>query len=128
MIYLLDTHILLWAAQGSSKLPAAARHLIENPSNQLWFSAASIWEVAIKAGMGRQDFQVNPSVFRTGLLTNGYSELAISGQHSVDVGRLPALHSDPFDRMLIAQANAEGIILVTADSKILAYQGNILAV
>lgn len=128
MKYLLDTHLLLWASINSDKLSQAARVIIENQQNELIFSAASIWEIAIKSQLGRPDFQVKASLFRTGLLSNGYQEMNISGIHSIEAGRLPLIHADPFDRMLIAQANSEGINLLTSDQQISAYSGNIILV
>jgi PIN domain nuclease of toxin-antitoxin system len=126
--YLLDTHLLLWASLNSNKLSQVARVIMNNKDNELIFSAASIWEIAIKSQLGRPDFQVNASVFRTGLVSNGYLEMDITGVHGVEAGRLPAIHSDPFDRMLVAQANTEGVILLTADQQISSYVGNIILV
>lgn len=126
MKLLLDTHLLLWAAAGSG-LSAAAAALIEDPETDLVFSAASLWEVAIKSGLGRADFAVDAGVFRRALLESGYEELAITGAHAAAVAALPDLHKDPFDRMLIAQAMVEGITLVTADQAVLAYPGPILS-
>ena len=127
MKLLLDTHLLLWAASGSEKLPAEARDLILEPAAEPVASAASLWEVAIKAGLGRADFRVDPHLLRRGLLDNGYAELPVSGAHAVEAGLLPPLHRDPFDRMLIAQARVEGILLLTADSMLARYPGPIRA-
>lgn len=126
MKLLLDTHVLLWAAAGSGLSPAALK-LIEDPDNELMFSAASLWEVAIKAGLGRADFDLDAGVFRRALLESGYQELAITGAHAAAVAGLPDLHRDPFDRMLVAQAMAEGVTLLTADRAVLAYPGPILS-
>ncbi|MEE4203162.1 MAG: type II toxin-antitoxin system VapC family toxin [Halieaceae bacterium] len=115
MKLLLDTQILLWAAAEPHKLGKRAREYLTNTSHSLFFSAASIWEVAIKRALGRDDFRVDPALLRHGLIENGYSELSISGRHAVEVGLLPPLHKDPFDRMLLAQASAEGLLLLTAD-------------
>ena len=123
MKLLLDTHLLLWAAIEPDKLPPDARKLIKNEENELLFSAASVLEVAIKRGLGRQDFQLDPRVLRQGLLDNSYSELAVSSAHAVAVDGLAALHKDPFDRILIAQALVEGITLVTADPLLVQYGG-----
>lgn len=109
MKLLLDTHLILWAASGSLDLPSSAQALICDPANELHFSAASIWEVAIKAGLGRPDFKADPNLLRRGLLDNGYHELAINSAHAAAVSRLPAIHKDPFDRMLVAQATVEGV-------------------
>ncbi len=123
MKILLDTHLLLWAAGQPDLLPAAARRWIDNPANELLFSPASIWEVAIKRGLGRSDFQADPRLLRRGLLDNGYSELPILSDHVVAIDSLPPIHKDPFDRLLVAQATAEGIMLLTADSVVAQYPG-----
>jgi PIN domain nuclease of toxin-antitoxin system len=122
---LLDTHLLLWAAGQPEQLSAAARALIENPSHELVFSAASLWEVAIKRGLGRNDFRVDPRLLRRGLLDNGYVELPITSEHAVTVDGLPTLHKDPFDRILVAQSLVEGMLLVTADPIVAQYSGSI---
>jgi len=123
---LLDTHILLRAARGVD-LGAGLRRLLEDPANRLVFSAASIWEIAIKSGLGRPDFDVPSGVFRRGLLEAGYEELPVTGAHAAALQGLPALHRDPFDRILVAQAMVESLTLLTADRTILAYPGPILA-
>ena len=125
MNVLLDTHVLLWAAGVQARLPQEARDLIEDPDTELVFSAASLWEVAIKSGLGRDDFRVDARLLRRGLLENGYTELAVTGSHAVAVDSLPPLHKDPFDRILVAQAQVEGIILLTADSAVASYGGSI---
>jgi PIN domain nuclease of toxin-antitoxin system len=122
---LLDTHLLLWAAGEPEKLPPLARALIESPDAQLCFSAASLWEVAIKAALGRDDFKADAQRLRRGLLNNNWSEIAITSEHAVATSLLPDLHKDPFDRMLIAQAKVEGIELVTSDSVVARYPGTI---
>lgn len=123
MKLLLDTHLLLWAAGVPERLSPAARQLLEDPDHVLLFSAASLWEVTIKRGLGRTDFQVDARVLRRGLLDNGYQELAILGAHAVAVDSLPPLHKDPFDRLLVAQATVEGIMLLTADTVVAQYPG-----
>ena len=125
MSYLLDTQILLWAAAGSDRLTSAARRLIGDPANTLVFSAASLWEIAIKSGLGRDDVQVDAKRLRTGLRDNGYVELPVTGAHAAAVADLPPLHRDPFDRLLIAQARIEGLELVTADRIVAQYGGSI---
>ena len=125
MNLLLDTHILLWAAAEPQKLPGQAIELLENPVNPLYFSAASIWEVVIKNGLGRADFHVDPHLLRRGLLDNGYLELPISSQHTLAVSHLPYIHKDPFDRILVAQAESEGFLLLTADDIVAKYPGPI---
>ncbi len=128
MRLLLDTHLLLWAAAEPERLPVAAAALIEDEGNVLIFSAASLWEVAIKAGLGRADFAVDAGVLRRGLVDNGYEELAVTGAHAAAVAALPPLHRDPFDRMLVAQALVEGVGLVTADAGLAGYPGAVRVV
>lgn len=128
MKLLLDTHLLLWAAGHPNRLSATARSLIENPENELLFSVASIWEVVIKRGLGRSDFQADPRLLRRGLLDNGYGELPILSDHVVAIDSLPGIHKDPFDRVLVAQASVEGITLLTTDSLLAQYPGPIRAV
>ena len=123
MKFLLDTQILLWAAGQPERLSVAARKLLEDPRSELLFSAASLWEIAIKRSLGREDFRVEPRLLRRSLLDNGYAELPITSQHAVDIDNLPLLHKDPFDRLLLAQAVGEGITLVTADAQLARYPG-----
>jgi PIN domain nuclease of toxin-antitoxin system len=125
MKLLLDTHLLLWAASSPEKLSADALELIEDVQNDLYFSPASLWEVAIKNSLGRADFQVDMRLLRRGLLDNGYIELPIISEHAVFLANLPPLHKDPFDRLLVAQATVEGITLLTADSVVAEYPGAI---
>jgi PIN domain nuclease of toxin-antitoxin system len=101
---LLDTQLLLWAAGQPERLPVGARTAIDDARNQLMFSAASLWEVAIKSGLGRADFRADARLLRRGLLDNGYDELAITSEHAVAIANLPPIHKDPFDRMLVAQS------------------------
>ena len=125
MKLLLDTHLLLWAADEPDRLSAEARSLIESPNNELLFSAASLWEVAIKRGLGRHHFKVDARLLRRGLLDNGYRELPIISDHLVAIESLPTLHKDPFDRVLVAQAIVEGVTLLTIDSLVAQYPGPI---
>ena len=128
MKLLLDTHLLLWAASGNRRLTARALERLEDPDAELLFSAASIWEVGIKSGLGKPDFEVDPNVLRRELLDNGYEELAVTGAHGAHVASLPAIHKDPFDRMLVAQAQLEGVTLLTIDPNIVRYPGPIESV
>lgn len=123
MKLLLDTRILLLAAGQPERLSAAARKLLNDPRNELLFSAASLWEITIKNTLGREDFRVEPRLLRRGLLDNGYVELPITSQHAVNIDSLPPLHKDPFDRLLLAQAISEGIILLTGDAQLARYRG-----
>lgn len=125
MKLLLDTHLLLWAAQGIEHLPTDAQMLMSEPENDLFFSVASLWEIVIKCGLGREDFKVDPRVLRRSLLDNDYHELPIHSEHAVAIGALPPIHKDPFDRLLVAQALVEGITLLTADIRVAQYPGPI---
>lgn len=123
MKLLLDTQLLLWAAGQPERLSARAKRQLNDPENELLFSAASLWELTIKASLGRDDFRVEPRVLRRGLLDNGYVELPITSEHAVSVDTLPPLHKDPVDRLLVAQALVEGITLLTADAQLARYRG-----
>ena len=121
MKVLLDTHLLLWAAGQPQRLPRQTRTLIDDPRTELFFSPASLWEIVIKRGLARPDFQVDARLLRRGLLDNGYHELPINGDHVVAIESLPPIHKDPFDRVLVAQAAVESITLLTADSMLSRY-------
>ncbi|HLX29664.1 MAG TPA: type II toxin-antitoxin system VapC family toxin [Casimicrobiaceae bacterium] len=123
MRVLLDTHLLLWAAGDSRRLSADARGLIGDSANELIFSAASLWEIVIKRALGRSDFRVDPGVLRRGMIENGYVELPIAGAHTLAVETMPPIHTDPFDRILVAQATVEGITLLTSDAIVARYPG-----
>ena len=101
--------------------------MIERPDTKPIVSAASLWEVAVNSGLGRQDFMVDAHLLRRGLLENGYAELAITGAHAVAVHLLPPIHKDPFDRILVAQAQLEGLTLLTTDEIVSRYPGPIQA-
>ena len=126
MKLLLDTHLLIWAASGI--LPQKAKKLITNEENMLLFSAASIWEVVIKNGLGRQGFQVDAYMLHNGLLNNGYTEVAVDSYHSLFTGKLPLIHKDPFDRILVAQAQAEKATLLTCDKILTGYPCSVIYV
>ena len=128
MTLLLDTHLLLWAAGDSGQLSSKAQNLLDDPATELMFSTASIWEVVIKSALDRDDFRVDPQRFRNGLIQNGYSELEIRSEHALAVGSLPLIHKDPFDRILIAQAQVENVTLLTTDDKMACYSGPIQVV
>ncbi|MCL1890054.1 MAG: type II toxin-antitoxin system VapC family toxin [Desulfovibrionaceae bacterium] len=124
MKLLLDTHMLLWAAAGT--LPQDAEKMVIDGENTLYFSPASIWEIGIKKSLGRSGFKIDPEVFRRGLLDNQYQELPITSLHALVVNELPQIHKDPFDRMLLAQAKAEGISLLTSDKAMRGYSGPVI--
>ncbi|MBS1212475.1 MAG: hypothetical protein H6R26_1091 [Proteobacteria bacterium] len=123
MNLLLDTHLVLWAAGEPDRLSDKARQLLVDSANELYYSAASLWEIAIKRTLGRADFQVDPRRLWRMLPANGYRELPVTGEHAIAVETLPALHKDPFDRLLLAQARVEGLHLLTAD-RLLAQYGS----
>lgn len=128
MKLLLDTHIVLWAAGQPEKLSESARTLLTTPENLLFFSAASIWEIVIKRGLGRDDFKVDPRHLRKMLVVHGYTELPVTAEHAIMIETLPLLHKDPFDRLLLAQARAEGMLLLTVDASVSQYKESVLAV
>jgi PIN domain nuclease of toxin-antitoxin system len=125
MRLLLDTHILLWGVIEPERLSRVASSLIENPDNEMVFSALSIWQIAIKTGLGRADFRLDAGVLRRSLFDNGYEELAVTGAHAATLAGLPPIHKDPFDRMLVAQAIVEGFTLLTSDPMVAKYPGSI---
>ncbi|SFN65934.1 PIN domain nuclease, a component of toxin-antitoxin system (PIN domain) [Roseovarius lutimaris] len=125
MNLLLDTHLLLWAAANDELMSRKADRMIKDAQNRLWFSVVSLWEITAKRALGRPDFRADAGQMRAGLLANGYEELPIDGRHCLALATLPAIHGDPFDRMLIAQAATEGMTLVTADKKVAQYPGSI---
>ena len=122
---LLDTHLLLWVAGPASRLPVEVRKIIEDEENELWFSIASLWEIAIKHAPGRKDFEIDPGALRRELLADDYVELPILAEHAAAVAGLPYIHRDPFDRMLVAQAIVEGVELLTLDAQLARYPGPI---
>ncbi len=125
MRLLLDTHIFLWAVSGSARLKSTTRRLIES-ADQVYVSAASIWEVAIKAGLGK--IEADPDALIAAIEASGFIELPVRSAHAAGVGRLPPHHNDPFDRLLIAQALAEPLRFVTADALLLRYSDLVVLV
>ena len=128
MKLLLDTHIILWAAGEPEKLSESARNMLNDYRNSLFFSAASLWEIVIKRGVGRADFKVDAHRLRKMLILNGYIELPITSEHVLRVETLPEIHKDPFDRILIAQARSEAMLLLTVDAFVIEYGEAILPV
>jgi PIN domain nuclease of toxin-antitoxin system len=127
MRLLVDTHLLLWAAASSRRLPPAARRLLEDPANEVQFSAASLWEIVIKAALRKSDFKVDVGQLRPALAEMGFSELPVTGAHAERLASLPPIHKDPFDRMLVAQSFAEPLVLLTND-EVLAGYGDVVKV
>src|SRR5215472_10051773 len=121
MRVLLDTHVLLWALAEPPRLDAEWRTSIESGVNEVLFSAASIWEIAIKSGIGRRDFAFDPAAIAQAALDTGFAEVAVRANAAALVARLPLLHRDPFDRVLVAQAMIEPATLYTADQQLVPY-------
>jgi PIN domain nuclease of toxin-antitoxin system len=128
MRLLLDTHLLLWAAAKSRRLPKTARLLLEDPANEVFFSAASLWEIVIRSSFRREDFDVDVAVLRPALAEMGFSELPVSGAHAERLAGLPPLPKDPFDRMLVAQSLAEPVLLLTSDDVLGGYGDSVKVV
>jgi len=123
MRLLLDTHLLVWAMGSPERLSAALAAMLQDPANTPVFSVASLWELVIKQGLGKPDFRVEPALLRRALLDGGWQELPVQVHHALAVAALPLLHRDPFDRLLLAQASADGLLLITADQQLAAYPG-----
>ena len=121
MRILLDTHVLLWALVSPKRLGKEARGIIESPDNEVLFSAASIWEIAIKSALKRPDFRVAPDMIAAAAIQSDFVELPVRSAAASLVAKLPAHHRDPFDRLLIAQAMTEPASLFTVDAQLLAY-------
>ncbi len=128
MNLLLDTQLLLWTAGQTERMPRRAAELINDPSSGLSFSVASLWEIAIKRGLNRPDFVVEPRVLRRNLPDAGYNELPVRAPHALEVQMLPQIHGDPLDRLLLAQAMVEGLTLITTDARLALYAGPVLRV
>jgi len=123
MQLLLDTHLLLWAVVEPERLDVALVGMLEDPLNTPVFSVVSLWELVIKRGLDRPDFQLEPALLRQALLEAGWRELPVQAHHVLAVGQLPPLHRDSFDRLLLAQAQADGLLLITADQQLAQYPG-----
>ena len=121
MRLLLDTHILLWALDTPARLDRGTRALLEDPANEVLFSAASIWEIAIKVRLGRADFPVRPDAIARAARDTGFTELPVRADVAARVADLPLHHRDPFDRLLVAQAMAEPMRFYTADPLLPSY-------
>jgi len=118
---LIDTHLLLWAAASSRQLPREARTLIEDSANEVYYSAASIWEIAIKSALRRNDFRVDVQALLEALPRMGFAELSVTGVHAAKVPSLANIHRDPFDRLLVAQSIVEPLTLLTNEALLARY-------
>ena len=121
MALLIDTHLALWAAYEPARLPERARALISDPDQTVYLSAVSLWEIAIKSDRHPALLPVDLPALHAGFLAHGWTDLPITAAHAIGVKGLPALHSDPFDRMLFSQARAEGARLLTSDTLLARY-------
>jgi PIN domain nuclease of toxin-antitoxin system len=125
MRILLDTQIFIWVTQDSPRLTAQARAIMLEAA-EVFVSAASIWEIAIKAALGK--LQADPERMTEAIRASGFTELPVSAAHAAGVGRLPDHHRDPFDRLLVAQALAEPLRLLTADGRLARYTDLVIQV
>lgn len=121
MKYLLDTHLLLWAIAGDPRFPAKVRSLLAESGAEAFFSAASVWEVAIKNGLPRRSLGIPADAFRRECLAAGFRELSVGARHAAAVESLPHRHEDPFDRLLLAQAMEKDCVLLTHDTVLPTY-------
>ena len=128
MNILLDTHLLLWIASEPERVPEGVLDMLMDDGVTAFFSAANIWEIAIKSGLGRSDFELDASLFRRNLLDHGYLGIDVTGAHAAHVQTLPAILRDPFDRILIAQSQLENMPLYTRDAQVAQYPGPIIRV
>jgi PIN domain nuclease of toxin-antitoxin system len=121
MKLLLDTHVLLWAAGLPEQLSAGTRLLLNNQRHELLFSVVSLWEISAKRKLGHPDLRVEPPILRRGLLDNGYKEVPITGLHILGLDAFASRPEDPFDGLLLAQAQSEGVTLLTNDTRLAEY-------
>jgi len=128
MIYLVDTHILVWLSMKSGRLNQVTKDLLTDRNNEIYFSAISIFEIAVKQQLSKVGFDIDASAVRRAILDEGFLELVVNGLHAAFVVTLPPIHKDPFDRLLVAQANVEGMTLITADDLVAQYPGPILKI
>ena len=126
MNLLLDTHVALWALVDSPRLSAQARSRILHPRASVWVSVASLWEIAIKYTLGRGEMPISSAQALHHFRQSGYRILAVEAEHATAVEQLPALHQDPFDRLLVAQALTEPMQLLTHDATVAQYSPNIV--
>lgn len=123
MRYLLDTELLIWIPVADKRLSKSVLSILGSAENEILFSTASLWEIVIKYGLGKPEFPFEPRGLRNRLLKSGYEELPVLGEHVLAVETLEKFHKDPFDRLLIAQATVEGIVLLTSDRVVARYKG-----
>lgn len=128
MRLLLDTHIILWALTADPRLTAPTQDLLLDPHNDVFFSAATLWEIAIKHSLRRESMPISAEQAMRLFVEAGYEELSITAAHAAKVETLPPLHNNPFDRLLVAQALTEPMRLVTHDRLIASYSDSILLV
>ena len=122
MKYLVDTHLLIWTVLDSAKLSDVAKKILEEDDGEYYFSAASVWEIALKRQKHPEQFPFTATAARDLFLAAGFIERVVSSKHSAAVEDLPHLHGDPFDRLLVAQARCEGMKLLTHDRMIVQYR------
>lgn len=116
MKLLLDTHTLMWVDSDSSRLSSACKQALQDPANETWFSAASIWEIQIKVALRKLSLRAPLETILQVQLANNLRELPIRSSHAIALAQLPSVHKDPFDRILAAQAIVEDMTLVTSDA------------
>lgn len=121
MRILLDTHLLLWAMAASRILPRTVKSQLLDPQNDIYYSAASLWEIAIKHGLQRADFRIDIEALVQALGASGFLELPVTAAHAAGVAKLPPIHKDPFDRLLVSQSMAEPLTLLTNDAVLADY-------
>ncbi|MGL4636603.1 MAG: type II toxin-antitoxin system VapC family toxin [Beijerinckiaceae bacterium] len=126
MSFLFDTQILLWALRKPKRLSQRVVTLLDDDALERSFSVVTMWEVAIKGGLRRPDFDFEPAQIRAAFMGSGMQELVVTGSHAAAVRDLPLIHRDPFDRMLVAQAISEGLTLVTADKTLAKYPAKVI--
>lgn len=126
MNLLLDTHVALWAITDSERLTGRARQLIQEPTSVIWVSVVSLWEIAIKHGLGRGDMPVSSQQALSYFKAAGYRTLSLDAAHVLALQDLPAHHQDPFDRMLVAQALTEPMRLMTHDAMVARYSDTVI--
>ena len=128
MKLLVDTQILIWSTTAPELTPRQAQSQLEDEGNSLWFSVASLWEIAVKRSLNKPDFLIDVGPMRDSLFDAGFEELPVQASHVLCLTGLQRFHKDPFDRLLLAQAVAEGMVLLTTDRVLAKYEGPITLV